>query len=152
MTNVNNLPPVNGRLWEIVTKESAGNFTDFAKPLGVSSQKIRRLFREDKRNGKYIEPGIDLVKIIAQIYGVSINWIITSEKSPYDDMDSKTQISSKTNIPKDDCCSKSKEELEAELKEARADVKHYRKQVDKLSNELLKSKDLNIELLSNKSK
>lgn len=82
MTNVNELPEINRRLWQLVSDEAGGNSASFAEQLGLPQHRIRRLFRPDTRNGKYVEPSIEVVSEIARVYKVYLKWIIygTGEK------------------------------------------------------------------------
>lgn len=47
------LPYANLKLWEIVEKETDGNISKFSEMIGLSPQRINRLFFEDKRSGNY---------------------------------------------------------------------------------------------------
>lgn len=70
------LPPVNQRIKDIINSNYNGNVRAFCIALGLSdSQKINRLFNIDKRNNKFPSPSIDILSLISNKLGISLNWL-----------------------------------------------------------------------------
>lgn len=75
--NPNELPPVNRRVYDLVSEKCDGVVSRFASEIGVAQQKVDRLFKIDKR-GKQTYPGVseEIRKAICQRYGTDDRWLL----------------------------------------------------------------------------
>nr|DAN48117.1 MAG TPA: hypothetical protein [Caudoviricetes sp.] len=51
--NSSNMPPQNKRLFDLVNEKANGNVSQFASMIGVKQQVLDRVFKRDKRSGKF---------------------------------------------------------------------------------------------------
>ena len=78
--NKNKLPDLNKRVLDVINHFSDGNVAEFSRTLdGVSQQRLDRLFKLDKRNGKYPTVSVDITKEILDKYPVSSDWLLKGE-------------------------------------------------------------------------
>ncbi|MEG1865836.1 MAG: S24 family peptidase [Bacteroides sp.] len=83
INNIELLPPINRRLYELVLKYTEGNVTAFSRELGIQQQKIDRLFKPDKRSadGKY--PSVEdyiIESVISKYNGVTKEWLLLGKR------------------------------------------------------------------------
>lgn len=73
--------PISQRIKIIMDRECNGEVTKFAEKLeGVPYQVISRLFKSDKRSGKYPTPSTTLIlEIINKFTSYSPGWLLTGE-------------------------------------------------------------------------
>ena len=53
LSNYEELPVANKKVYDLVQHYTDGNISMFAEYIGVTQQVLERIFRIDKRNGKY---------------------------------------------------------------------------------------------------
>lgn len=53
ISNYDELPVQNKNIYDLVQEKSDGNVSVFADTIGVKRQVLERIFKKDKRNGKY---------------------------------------------------------------------------------------------------
>lgn len=68
------LPSENLAVYQLVSKESGGIIKDFALRLNVPPQTIQRLFKIDKRTGRYPNVTSEIKSKIAKAYGLQEDW------------------------------------------------------------------------------
>lgn len=68
------LPSDNLAVYQLVDKESGGIIKDFALKLDVPPQTIQRLFKIDKRTGRYPNVTSEIKSKIAKAYGLQEDW------------------------------------------------------------------------------
>ena len=68
------LPSSNLAVYQLVNKESGGIIKDFASKLNVPPQTIQRLFKIDKRTGRYPVITSEMKNKIAKAYGLQGDW------------------------------------------------------------------------------
>ena len=68
------LPSDNLAVYQLVDKESGGIIKDFALKLNVPPQTIQRLFKIDKRTGRYPNVTSEIKSKIAKAYGLQEDW------------------------------------------------------------------------------
>jgi SOS-response transcriptional repressor LexA len=68
------LPSDNLAVYQLVNKESGGIIKDFALKLDVPPQTIQRLFKVDKRTGRYPSVTAEMKDKIANAYGLQDGW------------------------------------------------------------------------------
>lgn len=79
--NVSDLPPINGRIKEIIDKNFFGNVNRFSSKIGFNdSSKVNRLFNLDKKKKIYPTPSIDIILSIANTLGYSTDWLLFGKK------------------------------------------------------------------------
>lgn len=77
------LPPLNQRIKDLIGAECNGNISVFARKLGLdSSQIINRLFKIDKRSGKYPTPSTDILTKISNAFEISFDELV-KKKTEY---------------------------------------------------------------------
>ena len=74
------LPELNSRIRKIIDMKSGGSVKKFAENIGISQQKINRLFNIDTRTNKYPTVTSDVLTQIAEMF-VDINpkWLLTGK-------------------------------------------------------------------------
>lgn len=76
----NNIPPVNQRIKNVIDSMYKGSVRAFCLELGLpNSQKVNRLFNVDRRNNKYPTPSSDILMIISNKLGISLDWLQTGK-------------------------------------------------------------------------
>ena len=71
------MPPINERVRELIDRYSRKSVTDFARRIGRDYLTIARLFKTDKRNGKYPEPSSGILIAILNMFNeVNPDWLI----------------------------------------------------------------------------
>lgn len=80
-----NLPYRNKKLLEIIDLKANGNVSEFAKIIGKSQQVINRLFKPDKRNGKYPNVTNEIESAVIEAFGLEENYFYLN----IDNVDSK---------------------------------------------------------------
>ena len=74
------LPEINQRIKKLVEKYANDNTAQFCRMVGISpSYKLTRLFSKEKRNGKYPEPSLDVIRQIAANLDLDINYLVFGE-------------------------------------------------------------------------
>lgn len=76
MTEINDLPDINRRIYDLVQRKAGGNITKFAAMIGLKHQTVNRLFKKDTRNEKYPEVSLDVVSAISENLNVSIDYLV----------------------------------------------------------------------------
>lgn len=96
------LPSENLAVYQLVSKESGGIIKDFALRLDVPPQTIQRLFKIDKRTGRYPNITSEMKNKIAKTFGLQSDWCESmseeieesrkwrSEKEPSDTIPAKS--------------------------------------------------------------
>lgn len=74
------LPEINKRIQKLVDKYAGGNASKFCRMAGISPPyKLTRLFTMEKRNKKYPEPSLEIIKLIAANLDLDINYLVFGE-------------------------------------------------------------------------
>jgi hypothetical protein len=69
---------ITGRIKQLVDNYADGNVAKFAKDIGLSQQKVNRIFNIDTRTGKYPTATTDMLWAIAERYvNISPEWLLT---------------------------------------------------------------------------
>ena len=74
------LPEANKKVYDLIQKEKDGNVSAFASEIGVSQQVLDRIFKEDKRNGKYPSVSESIKEGIKLRYGLDEDWLYSKDK------------------------------------------------------------------------
>lgn len=86
------MPLVTQRIRQIIDANYNGSVRAFCLSIGlVDSQKVNRLFKPDKRNGKYPTPSIDIVSLISNKLDISLLWLQAGEGSMLKDSKKNAQ-------------------------------------------------------------
>lgn len=78
---MNDLPPVNGRIKDLINLKTNGNVSKFSELIGVVPQKVNRLFNIDTRTQKYPDPlKTDIIDRIEKAFpDVRKLWILAGD-------------------------------------------------------------------------
>lgn len=125
------MPAINRRIYELVEKTTGGNVSKFAVGMGVSPQKITRLFSPDPRNEKYPEPSLDIVMSISSGYNVSIDFLVNGIEGGVGDLELR-EMKELTPVEIE-----SQEFLKDLIKDKEKENIELRKRIDLLTDELL---------------
>lgn len=75
-----NLPEVTKRILDVIESRFDGNVLQFSLSLGLSnSNRINRLFFQDKRNGNYPMPSIDIIILISNTFNITTDWLLKGD-------------------------------------------------------------------------
>lgn len=86
------LPLYTRNIMRIITKSTDGNITKFANQMGMeNSTRVQRIFQPDKRSGKYPVPSTELLMMIHDVYGISVDDILFTEIDPQSILSSSKQ-------------------------------------------------------------
>lgn len=76
--DINNLPPINKRLYEFIIK-SSGSVYAFSKNIGLSQPRVNSFFHLSGKTGKYPSIQSDVLESILKKYNLNTNWLFTGE-------------------------------------------------------------------------
>ena len=65
------LPLVNRKLLEVIENQASGNVSKFSSMIGMSPQRINRLFNVDARSGKYPTVSTDIIHAVCDIFDLN---------------------------------------------------------------------------------
>lgn len=78
--NYEQLPEVTRRIKDIINTKFDGNVSKFCSHMGLlNSSKINRLFKKDKRNNEYPIPSTDILTLISNAFGYSLDYLVKGE-------------------------------------------------------------------------
>ena len=69
--NRNEMPLPNRKIWDLATERTSGNVSALADMIGIKQQSLDRLFKIDKRSGKYPSVSSEIKKALFEKLGVS---------------------------------------------------------------------------------
>lgn len=75
--NLEDLPTTNRNIYELVLEKYKGNVSAFSKSIDIPQQNIDRLFKVDKRSGKYPAVSEDIINAIVRSHQISRDYLIT---------------------------------------------------------------------------
>lgn len=78
---MSDLPELNKKIKEVIFIKAGGNTSKFAEMIGVSQQKISRLFNVDNRTGKYPSPlRSDIIdRILNTFNDINKDWLLSNQ-------------------------------------------------------------------------
>lgn len=65
------MPLMNKAVYQLVLLKAEGNVRTFSKMIGMSQQRINRLFLVDKRSGNYPTVSQDIRDVVCEVFGIS---------------------------------------------------------------------------------
>nr|DAV17605.1 MAG TPA: repressor [Caudoviricetes sp.] len=81
ISNYDELPILNKKIYDLVQEKSDGNISAFADRIDVKQQVLDRLFKKDKRNGKYPSVSENIKKGIKDTFGIDELQLLTGKGS-----------------------------------------------------------------------
>ncbi len=144
------------RIKQLIDLQTNGSVKKFSEKIGISQQKLNRLFNRDTRTGKYPTVPLDIITNITEMFvNVSIEWLVlgNGEMIKGDPSNSTGNSNNKINISngymknvgnstiKEDC-----NNIETDVKLLKAENKHLKEKISDL-NKQLELKDRIIEML-----
>lgn len=93
------LPSSNLAVYQLVNKECGGIIKDFALKLNVPPQTIQRLFKVDKRTGRYPTITSEMKKKIAKAYGLHSDWCESMSEEIEESRERRSEKESSDAIP-----------------------------------------------------
>ena len=79
--DVDSLPIANKNLYTLCINKANGTIKKFAEMLGVPPQNLDRVFRIDKRNGKYPQLPSTIIQAVKDKYGLDEAWLYSEHKT-----------------------------------------------------------------------
>lgn len=79
ISNYNELPVPNKRIYDLVQSKSDGTVKVFAEMIGVKQQVLDRIFKKDPRNGKYPSISDKIKEGLKNTFGLDDVWLLTGE-------------------------------------------------------------------------
>lgn len=131
------LPVANRNVKNLINQTFNGNITEFARQIGVSQQRVDRLFRTDPRSGKYPSVSEKMKNAIKKTFNIDDFWFFIENAicpGVLESSDEDIFGSQNGDIQNDNESSKEKE------------IEHL-KELLKAKDELIASKDNQIRLL-----
>lgn len=92
ISNYNELPIPNKRIYDLVQSKSDGNVKAFAEMIGVKQQILDRIFKKDPRNGKYPSISEKIKEGLENTFGLDDIWLLTGEGKMANDNTPKTEL------------------------------------------------------------
>ena len=89
ISNYDELPVINKRVYDLVVKYENGNVSKFAERIGVTQQVLNRIFKKDSRNGKYPSVSPDIKNGLLNSLGIDEVSLLTGEGSMLKEESSK---------------------------------------------------------------
>ena len=90
LSNYEELPVANKKVYDLVQHYTDGNISMFAEYIGVTQQVLERIFRIDKRNGKYPKVSDGIKSALKEKLNISESWFI-SENNPENEINNNTR-------------------------------------------------------------
>lgn len=78
--NFEDFPTANKNIYKLVLDKYDGNVSAFSKSINIQQQKIDRLFRLDKRNGKYPTVSDEIINAVIESHQISKASLVLEEK------------------------------------------------------------------------
>ena len=78
--NFEDFPTTNKNIYKLVLDKYDGNVSAFSKSINIQQQKIDRLFRLDKRNGKYPTVSDEIINAIIESHQMNKASLVLEEK------------------------------------------------------------------------
>lgn len=79
ISNYDELPIPNKRIYDLVQSKSDGTVKAFAEMIGVKQQVLDRIFKKDPRNGKYPSVSDNIKQGLKKTFGLDDIWLLTGE-------------------------------------------------------------------------
>lgn len=79
ISNYDELPIPNKRVYDLVQSKSDGTVKAFAEMIGVKQQVLDRIFKKDPRNGKYPSVSDKIKEGLKKTFGFDDIWLLTGE-------------------------------------------------------------------------
>lgn len=101
ISNYDELPVVNRRVYDLVVKYENGNVRKFAERIGVTQQVLNRIFKKDGRNGKYPSVSPDIKNRLLNNLGIDEISLLTGDGNMLKEEYPKEQaVSTRSELPK----------------------------------------------------
>lgn len=81
ISNYDELPVQNKNIYDLVQEKSDGNVSVFADIIGVKRQVLERIFKKDKRNGKYPSVSENIKEGIKKTFGIDELQLLSNKRN-----------------------------------------------------------------------
>ena len=76
ISNYEELPFANKKVYNLIVSNTNGNISMFAESIGVSQQVLERIFRKDKRSGKYPKVSDGIKEALKNKFNINDFWFL----------------------------------------------------------------------------
>ena len=101
ISNYEELPLANRKVYDLVVQHSDGNVKQFAETIGVKQQVLDRIFKVDSRSGKYPSVSEGIRDGIREKFGFNDTWFYCEGYIPVQTERKPTETHTKPRIPYD---------------------------------------------------
>ena len=81
ISNYDELPFANKKVYDLIVFNTNGNISMFAEYIGVSQQVLERIFRKDKRSGKYPRVSDGIKDALKSKFNLSDVWFVDGDSN-----------------------------------------------------------------------
>lgn len=81
ISNYDELPFANKKVYDLIVFHTNGNISMFAEYIGVSQQVLERIFRKDKRSGKYPRVSDGIKEALKGKFNLSDVWFVDGDSN-----------------------------------------------------------------------